>query len=125
MLFNAFVGAFSRFASDKLYFSGTSNLMYQPEYSDIEKLKGLIRIFDDPEKLKKMVSSDNENDVTAIMPKGTELVWKDDMAIITTDIKLNKSDVAKLMVVGPRRMEYNRVLSLMSFISKTINDIYK
>ena len=125
MLFNAFIGAFSRFASDKLYFSGTSNLMYQPEYSDIEKLKSLIKIFDDPEKLKQMVSSDHENDVTAIMPKGTELVWKDDMAIITTDIKLNRSDVAKLMVVGPRRMEYNRVISLMSIISKTINDIYK
>ena len=125
MLFNAFIGAFSRFASDKLYFSGTSNLMYQPEYSDIEKLKSLIKIFDDPEKLKQMVSSDHENDVTAIMSKGTELVWKDDMAIITTDIKLNRSDVAKLMVVGPRRMEYNRVISLMSIISKTINDIYK
>ena len=125
MLFNAFIGAFSRFASDKLYFSGTSNLMYQPEYSDIEKLKSLIKIFDDPEKLKQMVSSDHKNDVTAIMPKGTELVWKDDMAIITTDIKLNRSDVAKLMVVGPRRMEYNRVISLMSIISKTINDIYK
>ena len=125
MLFNAFIGAFSRFASDKLYFSGTSNLMYQPEYSDIEKLKGLIKIFDDPEKLKQMVSSESDNDVTAIMPKGTELVWKDDMAIISTNIKLNKSDVAKLMVVGPRRMEYNRVISLMSIISKTINDIYK
>ncbi len=126
MLFNAFVGAFSKFASEKLYFSGTSNLMYQPEYSDVEKLKDLIKIFDDPEKLKHMVSDRDEgSDVTAITPKGTELVWKDDMAIITTDVKLNKSDVAKLMVVGPRRMEYNRVISLMNFISKTISDLYK
>ena len=126
MLFNAFVGAFSRFASDKLYFSGTSNLIFQPEYSDVEKLKDLIRIFDDPERLKKIVStSGDENDVTAITPKGTELVWKDDMAIVSTEIKLNKSDIAKLVVVGPRRMEYNRVISLMSFISKSINDIYK
>ena len=47
------------------------------------------------------------------------------MALVSTEIKLNKSDIAKLVVVGPRRMEYNRVISLMNFIAKSINDIYK
>ena len=126
MLFNAFIGAFTRFASEKLYFSGTSNLMYQPEFSDTEKLKELIKIFDDPNKIKEIVAEDNgENQVTAIMPKGTELIWKDDMAIVTTDVRLSKKEIGKLMVMGPRRMEYNRVLSLMSLISKALDDIYK
>lgn len=126
MLFNAFIGAFTRFASEKLYFSGTSNLMYQPEFSDTEKLKELIKIFDDPNKIKEIVAEDNgENQVTAIMPKGTELIWKDDMAIVTTDVRLSKKETGKLMVMGPRRMEYNRVLSLMSLISKALDDIYK
>lgn len=126
MLFNAFVGAFTRFASEKLYFSGTSNLLYQPEYSDVEKLKDLIKVFDDPEKVKTMVSKvGNEANITAITPKGTELIWKDDMAIVTTDVKVNKSDALKLMVLGPKRMEYNRVISLMNFISKAIEEMYK
>jgi len=126
MLFNAFVGAFSKFASEKLYFSGTSKLMYQPEYSDIEKLKDLIKIFDNPESLRQVVHKNEDgSDITAITPKGTELIWKDDMAIVTSEIKLNKSDIARLMVVGPRRMEYNRVISLVDFISKQIEDLYK
>ncbi len=126
MLFNAFIGAFTRFASEKLYFSGTSNLIYQPEYADNEKLKELLKIFDDPDKLKQIVTEEkNGNELTAITPKGTELLWKDDMAIVTADIKLSKSEFGKLMVVGPRRMEYNRVLSLMSLISKALEDIYK
>ncbi|MDO4500031.1 MAG: heat-inducible transcriptional repressor HrcA [Erysipelotrichaceae bacterium] len=126
MLFNAFIGAFTKFASEKLYFSGTSKLMYQPEYSDIEKLKNLISIFDNPERLKEVVAVENNDpNMTAITTTGAELIWKDDMAIVTTEIKLNRSEIGRLMVVGPRRMEYNRVLALMDFISKQIENIYK
>lgn len=125
MLFNAFVGAFSRFASEKLYFSGTSKLMYQPEYSDVEKLKSLIKIFDNPETIREVVDNKDVTDVVAITPKGTDIMWKDDLAIITSEIKLNKADVGRLMVVGPRRMEYNRVISLVDFISKQIEELYK
>ena len=125
MLFNAFIGAFSRFASEKLYFSGTSKLMYQPEYSDIEKLKGLVKIFDNPEVIRDVVDNRDITDVAVISPKGTELFWKDDMAIVTSEIKLNRSDVGRLMVVGPRRMEYNRVVSLVDFIARQIEEMYK
>ena len=125
MLFNAFVGAFSRFASEKLYFSGTSKLMYQPEYSDVEKLKNLIKIFDNPESIREVVDNKDVTDIVAITPKGTDIMWKDDLAIITSEIKLNKADVARLMVVGPRRMEYNRVISLVDFIAKQIEELYK
>ena len=125
MLFNAFIGAFSRFASEKLYFSGTSKLMYQPEYADIEKLKSLIKIFDDPKAIRDVVDNKEVTDVAVITNKGTELFWKDDMAIVTSEIKLNKNDVGRLMVVGPRRMQYNRVISLVDFIARQIEELYK
>ena len=105
-------------------YSFSYNKVHDSQYG--EKLKELIKIFDDPNKIKEIVAEDNgENQVTAIMPKGTELIWKDDMAIVTTDVRLSKKEIGKLMVMGPRRMEYNRVLSLMSLISKALDDIYK
>lgn len=128
MLFNAFLGAFAKFATEKLYINGTSNMMYQPEFSDIERLKELIKVFDNP-KLVKQLSMHKEDgtDVTALTSKSTELMWKDDMAIITSKIKIGQKDDedARIMVVGPRRMEYNRVVSLMDFIANQIEDLYK
>ncbi len=124
MLYNAFLSAFVKFASDTLYFEGKSNLMYQPEYSDIEKLKEIVRYFDDTNLFKKLASHE-VNDAFAITPRGTELVWKDDLAIISSEIKLNSEDNAKLMVVGPKRMEYGKVVSLLDFIAKEIEDMYK
>ena len=126
MLFNAFAGAFMKFASETLYFSGTNNMLYQPEYADIEKLKAFTKMFSDSKLFRRMVDHKTEkNEVMAITSKGTELVWKDDLAIITSEIKLNKEDSARLMVVGPRRMEYNRVISLMDFIRLEIEDMFK
>ena len=127
MLFNAFAGAFVKFASETIYFNGTENMMYQPEYADIEKLKEMTKFFDNSKLFRQLVDHEiSENNVVAKTPKGTELVWKDDIAIISSEIKIgnNPSDNARLMVVGPRRMEYSRVVNLLDFISKEIENMF-
>lgn len=127
MLYNAFAGAFIKFASETVYFDGTTNMMYQPEYADVEKLKQLTKFFDDSKLFRSLVDKQtNGNDVVAVTPKGTELVWKDDIAIVSSEIKIsdNPKDNARLMVVGPRRMEYSRVVSLLDFICKEIENMF-
>jgi len=127
MLYNAFAGAFVKFASETLYFDGTSNMMYQPEYADVEKLKELTKFFDDSRLFRSLVDKQTgTTDVMAVTPKGTELVWKDDIAIVSSEIRIseNPSDNARLMVVGPRRMEYSRVVNLLDFICKEIEDMF-
>jgi len=127
MLYNAFAGAFVKFASETLYFDGTSNMMYQPEYADIEKLKQMTKFFDDSKLFRNLIDNQTSgNNVVAVTPQGTELFWKDDIAIVSSEIKIsdNPKDNARLMVVGPRRMEYNRVVSLLDFICKEIEDMF-
>ena len=127
MLYDAFAGAFVKFASETLYIDGTSNMMYQPEYADVEKLREMTKFFDDSKLFRKLVDhQDKEKNMVAVTPKGTELVWKDDMAIVSSEIKLsnNPEENARLMVVGPRRMEYSRVVSLLDFICKEIEDMF-
>lgn len=127
MLFNAFAGAFVKFASETLYFDGTTNMMYQPEYADIEKLKEMTKFFNDSKLFRSLVDHElEENNVVAKTPRGTELVWKDDVAIVSSEIKIGSGsqDNARLMVVGPRRMEYSRVVNLLDFISKEIENMF-
>ena len=127
MLYNAFAGAFVKFASETIYFDGTTNMMYQPEYADVEKLKQLTKFFDDSKLFRSLVDKQTgSNEVVAVTPKGTELVWKDDIAIVSSEIKIsdNPDENARLMVVGPRRMEYSRVVNLLDFICKEIEDMF-
>ena len=127
MLYDAFAGAFIKFASETLYIDGTTNMMYQPEYADIEKLRELTRFFDDSKLFRQLVEHETkEKNVVAVTPKGTELIWKDDLAIVSSEIKIsdNPNENARLMVVGPRRMEYSRVVNLLDFICKEIEDMF-
>ena len=104
-----------------------SLVLYQPEYADVEKLKELTKFFDDSKLFRSLVDRQTTgNDVVAVTPKGTELVWKDDIAIVSSEIRLsdNPDENARLMVVGPRRMEYSRVVNLLDFICKEIEDMF-
>lgn len=129
MLYDAFAGAFVKFASETLYIDGTTKMMYQPEYADIEKLRELTKFFDDSKLFRQLVEKETEGNknMVAITPKGTELYWKDDLAIVSSEIKIsnNSSENARLMVVGPRRMEYSRVVNLLDFICKEIEDMFQ
>lgn len=125
VLFNAFLSAFTKFASNRMYVNGASNLVYQPEFTDINNLKKILSLCDNPQILKEVVSKDNDTEVMSFIPNGPELIWKDDLAIVSSQIRVGKEDNGRIIVLGPRRMEYNRVVSLVDFIAKQIEEIYK
>ena len=126
MLFNAFYGAFVKFASETLYFSGKSNIMYQPEFSDIEKLKDFMRIMEDSNLFRGMINDkENPNQIALKTKNGSELIWLDDFAVVSSNIHVGDNEEAKLMVVGPNRMQYDKVLGLLDFIAGEIEKTYK
>lgn len=47
VLFEAFVSAFMKFASEKVYCSGQTNMLYQPEFADINKLREVMKVLED------------------------------------------------------------------------------
>ena len=102
-------------------------MMYQPEFSDIEKLKEFTKIMNDSTLFRNLLSEKAVADDTVAMRSddGTDLVWFDDIAVISSDIKVNDKDTAKLMVVGPNRMQYEKVMSLLDFIRKKAQENYR
>lgn len=122
MLFQAFVNAFIRFATDSVYFSGQNNMLYQPEFADIEKLKILMSMLDDQSVWRKIASNSNE----LVLNTGvkSQLVWMDDVAVITSKFKVNESEEGQLMVVGPSRMDYDRIVALLEYVSQSIEKMY-
>ena len=123
-LFNAFMQAFIKFANDNVYYSGASNMMYQPEFADIEKMKNLMKMLDDSDLWRNI--GDNENRLL-IRKDGSsnELIWLDDnMAVITSSFQAG-DEVGKLMVVGPSRMDYNKIMQILDLAAAFIESQYK
>ena len=104
VLFEAFVNAFMRFATDHVYCSGQSNMLYQPEFADIEKLKELMKMLEDSSLFRQLANH---------------------VAVVSSKFKLNEDEEGELMIVGPTRMQYSRVVALMEYMSKVIEDLYR
>jgi heat-inducible transcriptional repressor len=122
VLFAAFVKAFIKFASENVYFSGKDRMLYQPEFEDITKLKELMRVLDDPSSWRQISNSENAASITTT--SGAQLTWVDDVAVVRSTFRINQGETGQLMVVGPSRMNYDRVVSMLEYISKLIEKIY-
>jgi len=126
MLFNAFVGAFVKFASDTLYINGADNMLYQPEFGDIERLKTLMKKLNDSNLWRQLSKGEGAQELALPVGKGSEVAWVDDLAIVSNDIKVNKQDDSiRIMVVGPSRMKYEKIMSLLNFIGQQIESVYE
>lgn len=122
VLFQAFVNAFVKFASDNVYCSGQSNMLYQPEFADIEKLKKLMSLLEDSSVWRQI--GEHEGDLSIRIGNDNEILELDDVSVIASKIRIGEEE-GQLMVVGPTRMEYDRVVALMEYLSSMIEQIYK
>ncbi len=122
MLFTAFVKAFIKFASDNVYFSGKDRMLYQPEFEDINKLKKMMTLFNDSTVWKKM--DKDENAVAISTRSGAELTWFNDVAVVRSKFKVGDDETGEFMVIGPSRMNYDKVVSMVKYAARMIEKMY-
>ncbi|WP_071442235.1 heat-inducible transcriptional repressor HrcA [Traorella massiliensis] len=123
MLFEAFVNAFVKFASDQVYFSGQSNMLYQPEFADIEKLKKMMSMLEDSS-LWRQIAEENTGTVVRIGKDNVKLLDTDDVSVVASKFKIHGDEEGQLMIVGPTRMPYNEVVALMEYVSRRIEEMF-
>lgn len=119
MLYNAFYDAFSSFTnkSSDIHFAGKNNFLKQPEFNNIEKVKELLAKFDDIETISEM--EEQKNGVNVYIGKETEL--SDDVSVIKTKYSYNGEE-GTIAIIGPKRMEYQRVVNLLNYIKENIEE---
>ncbi len=121
VLYNAFYDAFSEFttkASTKdVQFVGRNNFLKQPEFSDIEKAKEILNKFENIKDINKV--TDEEDGIKIYIGKESEI--SDDVAIIKTKYNYNGEEKT-IAIIGPKRMEYDRVVSMLDYIKKNIEN---
>ena len=116
VLYNAFYEALSNFQNEKdVHWEGKSNILKQPEFSTVDDVKNIISKFENKELVSKIEETDEEVKVYI----GTETSLDDNVTVIKTKYKaLGK--VGTLAIIGPKRMDYERVLNLLEYIKSEI-----
>jgi len=116
VLYNAFYNAFNEFTNNhSIYRSGTRNILMQPEFNDADKIRDIISKFED----KEIVGSIEEEDNGINIYIGSENNFDDDVTIIKTKYTINGEE-GTIALIGPKRMEYDRVITLLNYIKDNI-----
>ena len=116
VLYNAFYTAFTDFTNSNYTMTGRQNILMQPEFDDSEKIRDIISKFED----KDMVNSIKEDENGINIYIGSENEFDNDVTIIKTKYSINGEE-GTIALIGPKRMEYDRVISLLDYIMKNID----
>lgn len=118
VLYNAFYNAFNEFANNvnHVNMTGRVNMLKQPEFADANKIREIISKFDD----KSLVNSIKEEESGINIYIGSENNFDDDVTIIKTKYVINGEE-GTIALIGPKRMDYDRVITLLNYINENIN----
>lgn len=122
-LFNAFLEAFMKFANSDVYFSGKENLLYQPEYNDVNKLRRLVSAFENSQSWQRLEPIALEEGVSIKIGSESPIDDLNDVSVISASFKTGNESKGSISVIGPTRMPYEKVVSLVEYISKSLEEV--
>lgn len=114
---NFFSSAFRDFTIDNsdVVFGGKTNILDYKEYDTPDKVKDMISKLENTELVKNI--STNDSDINVYIGEETE--FDPDVTIIKTHYKVG-NDEGTLAIIGPKRMEYDKVFTLLNFLKSYI-----
>ena len=116
-LYNAFYHVFNDFTNQEVNVVGRHKILEQPEFStNIEKIKNIYNKLEDKEVLRK-IEEDTENNIKVYI--GAESNIDDDVTVIKTRFK-TPTEEGTIAIVGPKRMEYDQVVSMLEYMKENI-----
>ena len=116
-LYNVFYDVFNNFTNKNVDIVGKKNILNQPEFNNIDKVKEILDKLDD-ENLATIVE-EKDNDIKIYIGKENNL--DNDMTVIKTKYK-TPIEEGTIAIVGPKRMEYDRVVALLDYIKSNLEN---
>jgi heat-inducible transcriptional repressor len=104
---------------DRVFLSGTTNMLTQPEFKNVEKVKSILDLLEEPPALIKLFSS-VENGIQVKIGAENSLEAMNDCSLITATYSIGDQFLGTIGVLGPTRMEYAKVMRLLDYVSKNM-----
>lgn len=116
-VYNMFQNVFNDFAeqNSNVFFGGRNNMLKQPEFEEIDKVKSLMEKLDSYELVQRIES--NEDGVKIYI--GDESEFDKDVTVVKTSYKADGVE-GTIAIIGPTRMEYDKVVTLLNFLKSQI-----
>jgi len=114
----------------KFYTSGTNNILKYPELSDnSEKAGNLINTFEEKEGLEELMSGElaesSETGIQVLIGSENKVQGMEDCSVVTATYDLGDGMKGTIGIVGPKRMDYDKVVGTLKSLKSGLDELYK
>lgn len=111
--------------SKKLYLEGTNKVVDMPEFKKVDVAKEFLNVLDAKDLVADILNTGLAKDINVYIGEESEHEELKNFSIVTFNHLLEGKDIGTIGIIGPTRMDYSKVITVMKYISKKINDDYK
>jgi heat-inducible transcriptional repressor len=120
VVYQAFTQAFINFASERLKLYGKDSLFNQPEFAhDGDKLRKVLTLLESPKLLKNV--SQTKTNLAVDIGRSEQ---SEDLSILSSKLKMPGEKESRIALVGPTRMDYDRALSALEYVTEMLEKYF-
>ncbi len=111
----------------KVYTSGTMNMLKYPELGDNNNVSQLLYALEEKKEITELMRKESEdgNEIQVYIGNETTMESMKDCSVVTATYELTEGIYGKIGIVGPKRMDYEKVVAALKTIRTQLDEIYK
>jgi heat-inducible transcriptional repressor len=108
--------------TSRIYLEGTSKVFDFPEFKKIDTAKNFLSILDTKKDVVEILNSGLAEEINVYIGEENSNEDLKDLSIVTFKHTVAGKDLGTIGIIGPKRMNYSKVISIMKYISKKLNE---
>lgn len=130
-ILDAIAEAISEEDEVEIFTSGATNILKYPELNDMEKVTELMGTFEEKKQLTELITSKSEDassnnrGIQVYIGSETTVEAMKDCSVVTATYELEEGVYGKIGIIGPKRMDYEKVVSTLHTLMAQLDDLFK
>jgi len=108
---------------DRFFYKGISHILDQPEFQSMDKMRILIRMIEDKERLLDIINRDFKGKVKVYIGRELGVPEMENCSLVVSSYRRKNRPSGRLAVLGPVRMEYKHIIPTVEYISDVLSEV--
>jgi transcriptional regulator of heat shock response len=108
---------------DKFLYKGISQVLEQPEFQDLEKIRLLIRVMEDKQRLLDVINRNFTENVKVYIGQELGFPEMENCSLVVSSYRFKDKPQGRIAVLGPMRMEYKQIIPTLGYISQVLSGV--
>ncbi|MDT8901970.1 heat-inducible transcriptional repressor HrcA [Anaeroselena agilis] len=111
--------------NEKVYLGGTTQLLAQPEFRDVEKIRGLLSMLEEEKLLADILHMQDGEGVVVTIGQENKYSGIQNCSMVQATYRIEGQVIGTLAVLGPTRMEYGKTMAVLEFMHRHLGETLK